>query len=106
MSLNGAGEMLWSMRVRQERVGVEQVGETGESCVVVWSWWVRQEVGDEEQVRETGESWCGIGRQEGGGVVVWSRLREGQLEGGVVVWLCGVGGWDSREVVWWFGCVE
>jgi hypothetical protein len=64
---------VWSRLVRQERVGVEQVGETGESCVVVWSWWVRQEVGDEEQVRETGESWCGIGRQEGGGVVVWSR---------------------------------
>jgi hypothetical protein len=37
MSLNGAGEMLWSMRVRQERVGVEQVGETGESwCGAGW----------------------------------------------------------------------
>jgi len=30
----------------------------------------------------------------------------GQEGGGVVVWLCGVGGWDRREVVQWFGCVE
>ncbi len=34
-------------------------------------------------------------------MVVWSRRREGQEGGGVVVWLCGVGGWDRREVVWW-----
>jgi hypothetical protein len=29
----------------------------------------------------------------------------GQEGGGAVVCLCGVGGWDRRELVWWFGCV-
>jgi hypothetical protein len=53
--------MLWSRRVRQEVDGVGQVGETGESC-------------------------CGIGRQEGGCVVVWRRCKEGQDEGDLMVW--------------------
>jgi hypothetical protein len=71
-----------------------------EGGVMVLSWWVRQERGGVEQMNETGESWCKVGRQEGGGVVVWSRHR-------------GTGGrWcggleqaqgDRREVVWWCG---
>ncbi len=43
-------------------------------------------------------SWCG-------GLVVLNRCM-GQEGVGVVVWLCVVGGWDRRELVWWFGCVE
>jgi hypothetical protein len=30
----------------------------------------------------------------------------GQEGVGAVVWLCGVGGWDRRELMQWFGCVE
>jgi hypothetical protein len=41
-----------------------------EGGLKLWSRWVRQEGGGEEQVGETGESWCEVGRQEGGGVVV------------------------------------
>jgi hypothetical protein len=41
-----------------------------EGSLMLWSRWVRQERGGEEQVGETGESCCGVGRQEGGGVVI------------------------------------
>jgi hypothetical protein len=30
--------------------------------------------------------WCEVGRQEGGGVVMWGRFTEGQEKGGLMLW--------------------